>query len=195
MIFKKFIMRMKYKILFLISCILLSTGLQAVILNKEEAGKADLTMLEDEIELFKSIGMGITLSIAHCEGNDSCALPMEEREVQQLIKTLEDRIDSLAARQSEIDDIIGFNKVLSAYIGLRDSYSSYVEKIQIIVIQNKERSDSSQYGDDPDFPVEAAIDEELLNYLNELSLFEDDELLDDEDLDDDENLPLPEEAN
>ena len=57
MIFKKFIMRMKYKILFLISCILLSTGLQAVILNKEEAGKADLTMLEDEIELFKSIGM------------------------------------------------------------------------------------------------------------------------------------------
>ena len=63
MIFKKFIMRMKYKILFLISCILLSTGLQAVILNKEEAGKADLTMLEDEIELFKSIGMGITLSV------------------------------------------------------------------------------------------------------------------------------------
>ena len=195
MIFKKFIMRMKYKILFLISCILLSTGLQAVILNKEEAGKADLTMLEDEIELFKSIGMGITLSIAHCEGNDSCALPMEEREVQQLIKTLEDRIDSLAARQSEIDDIIGFNKVLSAYISLRDSYSSYVEKIQIIVIQNKERIDGSQYGDDPDFPVEAAINEELLNYLNELSLFEDDELLDDEDLDDAENLPPPEEVN
>ena len=195
MIFKKFIMRMKYKILFLISCILLSTGLQAVILNKEEAGKADLTMLEDEIELFKSIGMGITLSIAHCEGNDSCALPMEEREVQQLIKTLEHRIDSLAARQSEIDDIIGFNKVLSAYISLRDSYSSYVEKIQIIVIQNKERIDGSQYGDDPDFPVEAAINEELLNYLNELSLFEDDELLDDEDLDDAENLPPPEEVN
>ena len=195
MIFKKFIMLTKYKILFLISCILLSTSLQAVILNKEEAGKADLTMLEDEIELFKSIGMGITLSIAHCEGNDSCALPMEEREVQQLIKTLEHRIDSLAARQSEIDDIIGFNKVLSAYISLRDSYSSYEEKIQIIVIQNKERIDSSQYGDDPDFPVEAAINEELLNYLNELSLFEDDELLDDEDLDDAENLPPPEEVN
>ena len=48
---------MKYKILFLISCILLSTSLQAVILNKEEAGKADLTMLEDEIELFKSIAL------------------------------------------------------------------------------------------------------------------------------------------
>ena len=52
-----------------------------------------------------------------------------------------------------------------------------------------------RYGDDPDFPVEAAINEELLNYLNELSLFEDDELLDDEDLDDAENLPPPEEVN
>ena len=135
MIFKKFIMRMKYKILFLISCILLSTGLQAVILNKEEAGKADLTMLEDEIELFKSIGMGITLSIAHCEGNDSCALPMEEREVQQLIKTLEDRIDSLAARQSEIDDIIGFNKVLSAYISERDTYSEHLSKMKELIIR------------------------------------------------------------
>ena len=60
MIFKKFIMLIKYKILFLISCILLSTSLQAVILNKEEAGKADLTMLEDEIELFKSIGMAMS---------------------------------------------------------------------------------------------------------------------------------------
>ena len=135
-------MNLKYKI-FLLS-ILLGNFTQAAILNKEEAGKAYLTMLEEEIELFKSIGMGITLSIAHCEGNDSCALPMEEREVQQLIKTLEHRIDSLAARQSEIDDIIGFNKVLSAYISLRDSYSSYVEKIQIIVIQNKERIDRSQ---------------------------------------------------
>ena len=182
MIFKKFIMRMKYKILFLISCILLSTGLQAVILNKEEAGKADLTMLEDEIELFKSIGMGITLSIAHCEGNDSCALPMEEREVQQLIKTLEDRIDSLAARQSEIDDIIGFNKVLSAYISQRDIYAEHLQKMEDLILRFSNKSRTLEYGIDPDFPVEAAINQELLDYLNELSLFEDEELLDDEDL-------------
>ena len=101
---------------------------QAAILNKEEAIKADLVTLEDEIELFKSISMGINLSIAHCEGNDRCSLPMEEREVKQLVKTLDHRIDSLALRQSEISDIIGFNKVLSSYISLRDSYISFIEK-------------------------------------------------------------------
>jgi len=182
-------MFIKYKIFLLISFILYSACIQAVILNREEAVKADLVTLEDEIKLFKSINMGITLSIAHCEGNDLCTLPMEEKEVQQLVKTLEYRIDSLASRQSEIDDIIGFNKVLSEYISLRDSYSSYIEKIQEIVTQYKNKNNASQFSEDSDFPVEAVIDEELLDYLNELTLFEDDELKDDEDLVENEDLP------
>jgi len=182
-------MFLKYKIFLLISFILYNTCIQAVILNRQEASKADLVTLEDEIKLFKSISMGITLSIAHCEGNDSCALPMEEKEVQQLVKTLESRIDSFAARQSEIDDIIGFNKILSEYISLRDSYSSYIEKIQYIVIQYKNKNNTSQFGEDSEFPVEAAIDEELLDYLNELTIFEDDELKDDEDFVENQDLP------
>ena len=110
------------------------------IINIEEAIKADLVTLEDEIELFKSISMGINLSIAHCEGNDRCSLPMEEREVKQLVKTLDHRIDSLAIRQSQIDDIIGFNKVLSSYISLRDSYNSFIEKIQSIITNYKDKN-------------------------------------------------------
>ena len=188
-------LNVKLKTILLFITILISTNLHSKILDKDEARQADLSTLQEEISLFQSISLGISLSLAHCDNNENCSLPMEEKEIQQLLDTIESRIDSLAKRQTEIDDIIGFNKVLSAYISLRDSYSSYVEKIQIIVIQNKERIDSSQYGDDPDFPVEAAINEELLNYLNELSLFEDDELLDDEDLDDAENLPPPEEVN
>lgn len=182
-------MFIKHKISLLFFFLLFSASLQAVILNMEEASKADLSSLQDEIELFKSISMGITLSIAHCEGVDACALPMEEKEVQQLIKTLEYRIDSLAARQSEIDDIIGFNKVLSTYISLRDSYSSYIERIQSIVLQSKNMGDQSQFDNDPDFPIGASIDEELLEYLNELSMFEDDELVDDEDSSNFEDLP------
>ena len=163
--------------------------------DREEAVKADLVTLEDEIKLFKSINMGITLSIAHCEGNDLCTLPMEEKEVQQLVKTLEFRIDSLAARQSEINDIIGFNKVLSAYINERDNYSMHIERIRSLIISFGSRRNLPQLGDDPDFPVETAINEELLGYLNELSLFEDEELKDDEDLSGAENLPNIEEIN
>lgn len=182
-------MLIKHKFFLFFFITLFSASSQSVILNKEEAAKADLTTLQDEIELFKSISMGIDLSIAHCEGNDSCALPMEEREVQQLIDTLEARIDSLAVRQTEIDDIIGFNKVLSAYINERDNYSIYIERIRSLVISFGNRRNLPQLGDDPDFPVETAINEELLGYLNELSLFEDEELKDDEDLGDTEDLP------
>ena len=131
--------------------------------------------------------MGINLSIAHCEGNDRCSLPMEEREVKQLVKTLDHRIDSLAIRQSQIDDIIGFNKVLSSYISLRDSYNSFIEKIQSIITNYKDKN--YQFDSDPAFPVEAAIDKELLEYLKELSLFEEEELEDDEEFDDSEDLP------
>jgi len=188
-------MLIKHKFFLFFFITLFSAGSQSVILNKEEAAKADLTTLQDEIELFKSISMGISLSIAHCEGNDSCALPMEEREVQQLIDTLEARIDSLAVRQTEIDDIIGFNKVLSAYINERDNYSIYIERIRSLVISFGNRRNLPQLGDDPDFPVETAINEELLGYLNELSLFEDEELKDDEDLGDTEDLPKIEDIN
>jgi hypothetical protein len=188
-------MLIKYKFFLFFFITLFSASSQSVILNKEEAAKADLITLQDEIELFKSISMGIDLSIAHCEGNDSCALPMEEREVQQLINTLEARIDSLAVRQTEIDDIIGFNKVLSAYINERDNYSIYIERIRSLVISFGNRRNLPQLGDDPDFPVETAINEELLGYLNELSLFEDEELKDDEDLGDTEDLPKIEDIN
>ena len=188
-------MSIKHKFFLFFFITLFSIGAHSVILNKEEAAKADLTTLQDEIELFKSISMGIALSIAHCEGNDSCALPMEEREVQQLINTLEARIDSLAVRQTEIDDIIGFNKVLSAYINERDNYSIYIERIRSLVISFGNRRNLPQLGDDPDFPVETAINEELLGYLNELSLFEDEELKDDEDLGDTKDLPKIEEIN
>jgi len=188
-------MLIKYKFFLFFLITLFSVGSQSVILNKEEAAKADLTTLQDEIELFKSISIGIALSIAHCEGNDSCTLPMEEREVQQLIDTLEARIDSLAVRQKEIDDIIGFNKVLSAYINERDNYSMHIERIRSLIISFGSRRNLPQLGDDPDFPVETAINEELLDYLNELSLFEDEELKDDEDLSGAENLPNIEEIN
>ena len=56
-------------------------------------------------------------------------------------------------------------------------------------MQYSNKNDPSKFSEVPDFPVEAIIDEELLDYLNELTLFEDDELKDDEDLGDDEDLP------
>ena len=55
------------KITFLI-IILASTNIYAAILDKDEVDNADLTSLQNETILFQSIGMGIALSIAQCDG-------------------------------------------------------------------------------------------------------------------------------
>jgi hypothetical protein len=78
---------------------------------------------------------------------------------------------------------------------VRDNYSIYIERIRSLVISFDNRRKLPQLGDAPDFPVETAINEELLGYLNELSLFEDEELKDDEDLSGAEDLPKIEEVN
>ncbi len=173
-------LNVKLKTILLFIAILISTNLHSKILDKDEARQADLSTLQEEISLFQSISLGISLSLAHCDNNENCSLPMEEKEIQQLLDTIESRIDSLAKRQTEIDDIIGFNKVLSAYISERDTYSEHLSKMKELIIRFGSNDESLQYGVDPDFPVEAAIDEDLLDYLSELTSFEDEELLDDE---------------
>ena len=99
--------------------------------------------------------------IAHCDNNENCSLPMEEKEIQQLLDTIESRIDSLAKRQTEIEDIIGFNKVLSAYISERDTYSEHLSKMKELIIRFGSNDESLQYGVDPDFPESLLQDEEL----------------------------------
>ena len=141
-------LNVKLKTILLFITILISTNLHSKILDKDEARQADLSTLQEEISLFQSISLGISLSLAHCDNNENCSLPMEEKEIQQLLDTIESRIDSLAKRQTEIDDIIGFNKVLSAY-EISEIYNSSfspverlydnlsISKIQLNTIGNK----------------------------------------------------------
>ncbi len=163
----------------------------AVILDKAEAEQADLSQLQNESQLFQSIGIGIALSIAQCEGVDLCTLTVDADEVKELIKELDTRIDSLTLRQEQAEDPVGFDSVLTAYINERDNYSSHLEKIESITSTLDEKGDLLEdIEPEADFPVEAARDAELLEYIeDELSVFEDDELVDDEDLEDLPELP------
>lgn len=144
--------------------------------------------------------MGIALSIAQCEGIDLCSFTVEEDEIQELINTLNARIDSLILRQEEAEDPVGFDKVLTAYVSERDNYTSHLEKLKSITstldAEGDLLDDSFELGDEEaDFPVESARDEALLDYINELEAFEDDELEDDEDLDDLPELPELEDSD
>lgn len=186
-------MLIKIKIVTYFLILLTSINLSAAILDKSEAAEADISLLQDETIVFQSIGMGIALSIAQCEGIDLCSLTVEESEIQELINALDTRINSLILRQEEAEDQEGLDKVLTAYVNERDNYSAHLEKLKSISSTFDDESElldeSLELNSEPDFPVEAARNEELLDYLNELEAFEDEELEDDEDLEDLPDLP------
>ena len=176
--------------------ILASINLSAAILDKEQADNADLSLLENETILFQSIGMGIALSFAQCEGVDLCSLNVEESEIETLINTLDERIDSLVLKQEETEDPVSFDKVLTAYINERESYTAYLDQLKSISSTLDDGLLEESFGEEEaDFPVESARNEELLNFLNDLEAFEDDDLEDDEDLDDLPDLPELEEID
>ncbi len=186
-------MLIKIKIFAYLFVMIASVNVSAAILDKDEAAQADLTMLQNETQIFQSIGMGIALSIAQCEGIDLCSLTVEESEIQELINTLNARIDSLVLRQEEAEDPDGFDKILTAYINERENYTTHLEKLKSITSTLEEDSDLldeslEPASDEPDFPVETARDEAIQDYLDELETFEE-ELEDDEDLEDLPDLP------
>jgi len=180
--------------------ILVSINVFAAILDKDEADKANLTLLKNETVLFQSIGMGIALSIARCEGVDLCSLTVEEKEIQELINALEERIENLVLKQEEAENPVEFSNVITAYVNERDSFTSHLEKLKSITNTSDIEGDLlyetlELESKEADFPVDSARNEELLDYLNELEAFEDEELEDDEDLGNLPDLPELEEIN
>jgi hypothetical protein len=185
-------MKIFYLILF---TLFINVNVSAVILTSEEVEQADLSLLVDETKVFQSIGMGIALSLAQCEGIDLCSLTVEEREIRELINALESRIGSLILKQEEAEDPVGIDNVLTAYMNERDSYNAHLEKLQSITSTLDTDSDLFEESDEADFPVESARNEELNDYLNELEAFGDDELEDDEDLEDLPDMPELDDIN
>jgi hypothetical protein len=172
--------------------LLVCTNVSGAILDKDAFDEADLSLLQDETVLFQSIGLGIALSLAQCEGVDLCSLTVEEDEIQELINTLDKRIESLVSKQEEAEDPVSFDKVLTAYISERENYATHLEKLKDITSSldvDSDLLDESLESEAIDFPVDSAKNEELLDYLNDLDAFEDDELEDDEDLEDLPDLP------
>lgn len=185
-------MILRLKIIYLVLITLfVNVNVSAVILSTEEVEQAELTLLQDETKVFQSIGMGIALSLAQCEGVDLCSLTVEESEIRELLKALESRIGTLVLKQEEAEDPAGIDNVLTAYMNERDSYNAHLEKLQSITSTLDTNSDLLEESDglEADFPVDSARNEELNEYLNELEAFDDEELEDDEDLEDLPDLP------
>jgi hypothetical protein len=93
------------------------------ILDATEAKQADTAALTAEAELFKSIGMGIALSLSQCGEQGTCNPNVSKDELDHLLDTLDTRINDLVSRQEQKQG--DYNEVLTAYVNQREAYRGY----------------------------------------------------------------------
>ena len=93
------------------------------ILDAAEAKQADTAALTAEAELFKSIGMGIALSLSQCGEQGTCNPSVSKDELDHLLNTLDTRINDLVSRQAQKQG--DYNEVLTAYVNQREAYRGY----------------------------------------------------------------------
>ena len=100
------------------------------ILAEAEAQHADTTALTAEADLFKSIGMGIALSLSQCEAQSVCNPTVNKDELSHLLETLDKRINDLVSRQEQKQG--DFTEVLTAYVNQRENYLHYQAELDRI---------------------------------------------------------------
>jgi len=101
----------------------------AGILSTEDAQVANAEALRTEVSIFKSILEGLTLSVAQCDKVEACMPDASSGEVQQLMSTLDQRIESLGQRQQDADSGSGLEAVLVAYKNEREDYAQFLGKL------------------------------------------------------------------
>ena len=146
---------------------------QADVLDINEISDADITTLLEDTKVFNTIGMGIALSIAECDGKDICEPTADEGEIGQLIEALDQRIEGVITRQQNNDEEL--TPVITAYVDTKEKYSDYLQRLSEIAR--------------PEIPQEEFVEEDL--FTSEDALTEDEySAFDDfeEDLEDDEDL-------
>lgn len=146
------------------------------ILEAQATATADVETLKAEHALLETIGKGVSLSLAECEATGNCEGTLERAELEQLVATVEQRINGLVQRQAEGGDA-AVDDLLIAYAIVRDTYSQQLEHLgQVMPLEQGELDDA--FGDE----LPAAEPEEAASSApDEFSIFEDaDESLSDE---------------
>lgn len=143
------------------------------ILDESAAAGADVETLKAESQLLGTIGQGVALSLAQCEGVAECEPAVNKAELEELVATVEQRINGLVPRQSEA----GVEDLLVAYASVRDTYTQQLGRLGEIAPEPEaaaEEGDAFAAGPAAE-PVESAATP------GDFSVFEDvDESLSDE---------------
>ncbi|NIN35932.1 MAG: hypothetical protein GWO08_15965 [Gammaproteobacteria bacterium] len=126
------------------------------ILEQVEVQEAEAKVLEAEAAIFKSIGMGLAMSLAHCDEDTDCNIAVSETEIEKLLNTLNDRINGLVLRLESGDTNI--EDALVMYANQRDQYIQFQETLADMTPETGAAS-----GDvDPSIFKDAQVTEEKL---------------------------------
>ncbi len=128
------------------------------VLEQDAVSNADANTLSADTKVFDTIGMGIALSIAQCEGRDNCEPSVDQGEVQQLIEALDKRIEGVVTRQQNSEEDL--ENVITAYVDTKERYTDYIEKLNEIAKSAE-----------PELPQEESIQEDI--FVDEGAMTED----------------------
>lgn len=101
------------------------------VLNSDEIISSDINTLLEDTKVFNTIGMGIALSIAQCDGQDICDITTGENEIVQLIEALDIRIEDVISRQQHNEEEL--SHIITAYVDIKEKYNGYMERLSKIV--------------------------------------------------------------
>ena len=146
------------------------------VLDINEVSNAEITILLDDAKTFDTIGMGIALSIAQCNGKDGCEPTVNESEISQLIEALEKRIEGVVSRQQNSEEDL--TNIITAYVDTKEKYTDYMDRLSKMTKIPEPELPQEEIADEDIFADEEALTED------EFSAFDDT----DEDLEDDEAL-------
>ena len=148
----------------------LSVGLDSIF--TDDAQTADVASLENAVTRFRSVRMGIELSLAECEELSLCSPPVNGEELDTLIQLLDGHVDMLSRLREDAESPGEFDELLLAYSSEKGSMEGLAGDLEglgelPVAVPDFELPDTDA--------IEAELTETLLEFEDP-----DEELLDDE---------------
>ena len=172
----------KYSLILMMPfCIMISVPVYSAstdVLDINEITNADMSTLLDDTKVFNTIGMGIALSIALCDGREICDPTVDENEIGQLIETLDKRIEGVVTRQQNSEEEL--TNIITAYVDTKEKYTDYMDRLSKIT-KSPVVEEDLDLGDEDIFADDEAMTEDEYSAFSDF----DDDLEDDEDLEED----------
>jgi hypothetical protein len=104
----------------------------------------DVSLFEEDLALYGTIGQGIALTLEQCEEIEGCAPDVTEEELNQLIEGLQARITELERRLGDPEHAADHEQIEELLAGYRkelDNFQGYLQQLQEYYAAEEEAED------------------------------------------------------